>query len=71
MQNDKITANCEITETVSESELTDIVNSLPNGKSASYDNITYEHIKYVGPVLIYCLTKLFNSILTHESTNQP
>ena len=71
MQNDKITANCEITETVSESELTDIVNSLPNGKSASYDNITYEHIKYGGPVLIYCLTKLFNSILTHESTNQP
>ena len=44
-------------------ELDQIIKELPNNKSASLDNITYEHLKYGGPTLTECLAKFFNTIL--------
>ena len=48
------------------SELAKVIKSLPTGKCASKDNLTYEHIKYGGDLLIKCLTNLFNLILSIE-----
>jgi len=58
----------DYTEFVNETRITEldqIIKELPNNKSASLDNITYEHLKYGGQTLTECLVKLFNTILTH------
>ena len=47
-------------------EIKKLVEALPNNKSASSDNITYEHLKHGGPVLISCISKLFNAIIKTE-----
>ena len=52
---------------VTNSELAKVIKSLPTGKCASKDNLTYEHIKYGGDLLIKCLTKFFNLILSNET----
>ena len=55
-----------LSKSVTTTELSNIIKNLPNGKSASKDNLTYEHIKYGGNAIITCLTCLFNSILNQE-----
>ena len=40
-------------------ELSKIIQTLPNGKSGSSDNITYENLKYGGETLTAHLTQLF------------
>ena len=52
---------------VTHSELAKVIKSLPTGKCASKDNLTYENIEYGGDLLIKCLTKLFNQILLNET----
>ena len=51
---------------MSVTEINKIIRNLQNGKSASYDNITYEHIKYGGETLVDHITNLFNAILKTE-----
>jgi len=51
---------------VTSAELQPIINSLPNNKSASHDNITYEHLKYGGDLLTLLIVRLFNEILKRE-----
>lgn len=48
-------------------ELYRIAKTLPNEKSPSLDNISYEHIKYGGHKLMECVAKLFNTILQTET----
>ena len=55
-----------LTNVVTYNELAEIISSLPNAKSASIDNLTYEHIKYGGKVLTECLVQLFNAIIQAE-----
>ena len=61
--------NCtshHLTNAVTYGELASIISSLPNEKSASSDNLTYEHIKYGGKALTECLVQLFNMIIKEE-----
>ena len=44
----------------------EIIRKLPNGKSGSSDNITYENPKYGGETLAAHLTQLFNLIINTE-----
>ena len=59
------TSQC-LTNPISIAEMNKIIRNLQNGKSASYDNITYEHIKYGGETLVVHITNLFNAILKTE-----
>ena len=43
-----------------------IICKLKNGKAASLDNLTAEHIKYCHPIIISILNKLFNLMLKFE-----
>ena len=52
-----------LTNEVTDEELNSIISSLPNGKCASSDNLTYEHVKYGGLALIGYIRKLFNAII--------
>jgi exonuclease III len=45
--------------------ITEIIFSLPNGKSSGVDNITAEHLKYAGDKLSVMLSTLFSSIFVH------
>lgn len=51
---------------VTREELTASLLQLPNGKAAGIDNITYEHLKYGGEILIKCLLTLYQNILDRE-----
>ena len=41
------------------------MSKLKFGKAAGFDNITTEHLVYAHPMLISCLHKLFNLLLSH------
>jgi len=43
------------------------ISQLPNNKSASLDNVTYEHLKHGGPMLNKVITDLFNATLNTET----
>jgi len=63
----QINSVSKLTEPISTNELDAIVTSMPNGKSGSHDDVTYEHIKHGGNKLINCITAMFNSILLTET----
>jgi len=41
----------------------EIINKLTRGKAAGLDNLTCEHLQYCHPVVISCLTMLFNLMI--------
>ncbi|MES9882637.1 MAG: reverse transcriptase family protein [Sedimenticola sp.] len=69
LQRDNATANCdncEITYDLLPDELHNLLKSLPLGKSASSDSVTYEHLIYGGHRLQQCLHSLFQQLLIQE-----
>ncbi len=58
--------NCDISYPVSPEELSTLIHALPHGKASSFDNVTYEHLKYGGNDWSMCLEKLFNELLKQE-----
>ena len=59
--------SCCLTDRVTVDELSDVIRALPNNKTPSIDNITYEHLKYGGSRLTEILTDLINAILEQET----
>ena len=43
-----------------------ICSSLPNNKSCGMDEISYEHVKYGGSYLMFCLARLFSLIINNN-----
>ena len=58
--------NNSTTYPISNEEIYSVLRSLPNNKSGSIDNLTYEHLKFAGQGLVTVLKTLFNSILLKE-----
>ena len=56
-----------LTTKITENEVYTTLKTMPNNKSASLDNLTYEHLKYAGHMLIASLNRLYNKILETES----
>ena len=48
-------------------EIQTLISQLPNKKSASLDNVTYDHLKHGGPMLNKVITDLFNAIQNTET----
>ena len=59
-------SRCNILHETCATEIQSLLKGLPNNKSASIDNITYEHLKFGGPALVTSVVRLFNAIIEHE-----
>ena len=51
---------------ISASLVKKICSSLPNNKACGLDGISYEHIKYGGSYLFFCLARLFSLIINNN-----
>ena len=51
---------------VEQEEVVKAISKLHNKKAAGFDDISAEHIKYAGPVLVYLLSIIFNLIMQFE-----
>ncbi|MES9903946.1 MAG: reverse transcriptase family protein [Sedimenticola sp.] len=63
---DVLSDNSVISYEVTVEELSNIIRTLPLGKAASLDRVTYEHLKYGGYRLHSCITELFQQLLIQE-----
>ena len=59
-------SRCNYTSTISRSVLTKLVTNLPLNKSAGFDNLTAEHLKYCHPLVLDILLNLFSLMVSNS-----